>query len=949
MSEITEAAQASAAEPEAAVAAQPGAGCRLMLIDGHSMAYRAFFALPAENFTISTGQATNAIYGFTSMLINVVRDEKPTHLAVAFDVSRATLKRTQMFPEYKAQRAAAPAEFVGQVELLTELLGALKVPVFRKEGAEADDLIATLATRAAAEGYCVDIVTGDRDALQLVNDKITVLYPRKGVADLVRFTPAAVEEKYTLTPTQYPDFAALRGDPSDNLPSIPGVGEKTAAKWIREYGSLDDLLARADEVKGKVGDSLRGHLDQVRMNRRLTELDRAVEMDAEPAGLVRSDGDAEAVEQLFDTLQFRALRGRIGDVFGLDGAADEAGASAADDAVELDYAVLDTGQLAPWLAERLPEAYTAPVGLVVEGTWGRGTGTLTAVALASGDGHAAYFEPSRLDPQDERAFSAWLADPGRPKVLHDAKGPLLALAAHGFELAGLAGDTAIAAYLVQPGQRGYDLADLARQYLGRQLSVEEPSGQLALDATVDEDEAARKLMQSAQAVLDLCVHLDDLLDERARAGHGEQGGAAEGGAADGGVADAGAAGGDLLRDVELPLAELLARMERAGIAADREYLSDLEVGFAADVKHAVEEAHTAVGVQFNLGSPKQLQEILFGQLNLPKTKKIKTGFTTDADALAWLARQTDNPLPVILLRHRDVSKLRTTVEGLIKTVMDDGRIHTTFSQTVAATGRLSSTDPNLQNIPVRTEEGRRIRLAFVAGEGFDSLMTADYSQIEMRIMAHLSGDAGLIEAFNSGEDLHTSVASRVFSVPAKQVDAELRRRVKAVSYGLAYGQSAYGLAQGLGITNAEATRMMDDYFARFGGIRDYLHSVVDQARVTGYTETVLGRRRYLPDLNSGNPHLRQMAERMALNAPIQGSAADIIKIAMLNVDRALREDGFHSRLLLQVHDELVLEVVAAEREAVEALVRREMGAAYQLRVPLDVSVGFGGNWHEAGH
>jgi DNA polymerase I len=932
VSEITEA----AVRPEAV----PGAGCRLMLIDGHSMAYRAFFALPADKFTLPTGQVTNAIFGFTSMLINVVRDEKPTHLAVAFDVSRSTLKRTQLFPEYKAQRSAAPPEFVGQVDLLTELLAALKVPVFRKEGAEADDLIATLATEAAAEGYCVDIVTGDRDALQLVNDQITVLYPRKGVADLVRYTPAAVEEKYSLTPAQYPDFAALRGDPSDNLPSIPGVGEKTAAKWIREFGSLDDLLDRVGEVKGKVGDALREHVDQVRMNRRLTELDRAVELDAQPADLVRSDGDAEAVDQLFDTLQIRALRSRIGEVFGLDGPADEAGAQDSGAAVELECSVLDTGQLAPWLAERLPAGHTAPVGLLVEGTWGRGTGTLAAITLATGDGYAAYADPTRLDPQDERAFSAWLADPDRPKVLHDAKGPILALAAHGFELAGLAGDTAIAAYLVQPGQRGYELADLARQYLGRQLSVEEePSGQLALDATVDEDEAARKLMASAQAVLDLFAHLDGLLEERAQAGHGEPGEQVEGGAV----------AGNLLRDVELPLAELLARMERAGIAADREYLSDLEVGFAADVKHAVEEAHTAVGVQFNLGSPKQLQEILFGQLNLPKTKKIKTGYTTDADALAWLARQTDNPLPVILLRHRDVSKLRTTVEGLIKTVMDDGRIHTTFSQTVAATGRLSSTDPNLQNIPVRTEEGRRIRRAFVAGEGFDSLMTADYSQIEMRIMAHLSGDAGLIEAFNSGEDLHTSVASRVFSVPAKQVDAELRRRVKAVSYGLAYGQSAYGLAQGLGITNAEATRMMEDYFARFGGIRDYLHSVVDQARVTGYTETVLGRRRYLPDLTSGNPHLRQMAERMALNAPIQGSAADIIKIAMLNVDRALREGGFHSRLLLQVHDELVLEVVAGEREPVESLVRREMGSAYQLRVPLDVSVGFGRDWHEAGH
>jgi DNA polymerase-1 len=908
-------------------------GGRLMLLDGHSMAYRAFYALPAENFTISTGQSTNAIYGFTSMLINVVRDEAPTHLAVAFDVSRATLKRTALFPAYKAQRAATPPEFVGQVELLCELLDALHIPVFRKEGSEADDLIATLATEAAQQGFDVEIVTGDRDALQLVTDHVTVLYPRKGVADLVRYTPAAVEEKYTLTPQQYPDFAALRGDPSDNLPSIPGIGEKTAAKWIREFGSLDELVQRADEVKGKAGENLRAHLEQVQTNRQLTELDRHVELDRGPQDLARTPGDTAAVDQLFDTLQFRALRSRIGEVFGLDAplAAEQ---SAAADEPPLDTAILTTSQLAPWLAERA--AGTEPVGVAVEGRWGRGTGTVKAIALATASAHAAHFTPESLDEADERALAAYLADPDRPKILHDAKGPILALAEHGWTLDGLAGDTALAAYLVQPSMRTAELPDLVRQYLGRELTAARPEDgqQLALDfeAVADgadaDNAAAQALMRAASVLPPLSAHLEAELDRRAESAQ---------------VADT------LLRNVELPLVQLLARMERAGIAADREYLSDLEVGFAADVKHAVEEAHSATGVQFNLGSPKQLQEILFDQLNLPKTKKIKTGYTTDADALQWLAGQTDHPLPVILLRHRDVNRLRTTVEGLIKTVLDDGRIHTTYNQMIAATGRLSSTDPNLQNIPIRTPEGRRIRKAFVAGPGYDTLMTADYSQIEMRIMAHLSGDEGLIEAFNSGEDLHTSVASRVFNVPPKQVDQELRRRVKAVSYGLAYGQSAYGLAQGLGVTNAEATRMMEDYFARFGGIRDYLQAVVAEARKTGYTQTVLGRRRYLPDLNSTNPHLRQMAERMALNAPIQGSAADIIKVAMLNVDRAIQEAGLTSRLLLQVHDELVLEVCDSERAQVEELVRREMGSAYELRVPLDVSVGFGTDWQAAGH
>jgi len=930
----------------------PAAAAKLLLLDGHSMAYRAFYGLPVENFSNASGQATNAVYGFTSMLINVVRDEAPTHLAVCFDVSRSTLKRTEMFPEYKAQRAATPEEFKGQVELMSDLLAALKVPVFRKEGAEADDLIATLATQAAGEGFSVGIVTGDRDAFQLVTDKVTVLYPRKGVADLVRYTPAAVEEKYALTPKQYPDFAALRGDPSDNLPSVPGVGEKTAAKWIREFGSLADLLDRADEVKGKVGENLRAHLDQVRVNRQLTELDREVELDCTPADLARQTGDSEAIDQVFATLQFnKALRGRLDEVFGLAGAGGSAEAAAAPaEAVTVDGQALSTGEVAGWLAEHAhPSKGSAknsaknsdrpePFGLAVTGSWGRGTGRIDALAIAAGSGPACHLDLTALDPADEAALAGWLSDPTCPKVLHDAKGPLLAFAAQGFDLAGLAGDTALAAYLADPARRDYLLPDLALRYLNRELGADQSEGQLTLDM-MDEDGAADQLMLTARTVLDLFQHLEHDLDAQT----------ADGGGADGDPARGSAGAGELLREVELPLVELLAKMERFGIGANADYLNELEVGFAADVKHAVESAHTETGSQFNLGSPKQLQEVLFEQLKLPKTKKIKTGYTTDADALAWLATQTKHPLPVILLRHRDVNRLRTTVEGLIKSVGEDSRIHTTFNQMVAATGRLSSTDPNLQNIPVRTEAGRQIRKAFVAGPGFESLMTADYSQIEMRIMAHLSGDEALIEAFNSGEDLHTTVASRVFGVAPSQVDAELRRRVKAVSYGLAYGQSAYGLAQGLNITNAEATRMMEDYFARFGGIRDYLQAVVAEARNTGYTETVLGRRRYLPDLNSSNGQHRQVAERMALNAPIQGSAADIIKIAMLRVDRALTHEGMRSRLLLQVHDELVLELVPGEREAVEEMVRREMAGAYQLRVPLDVSVGVGVDWQAAGH
>ena len=922
---------ATSAKTAGADARHDSGGKKLLLLDGHSMAFRAFYALPAEKFTVAGGdQSTNAVYGFTSMLVNVVRDEKPTHLAVCFDVSRAALERTALYPEYKAQRAAPPEPFRGQIDLIADLMQALRVPVFRREGSEADDLIATLTAQAEADGFEVAIVTGDRDALQLVTDQVTVLYPRKGVQDLTRFTPAAVEEKYTLTPTQYPDFAALRGDPSDNLPSVPGVGEKTAAKWIREYGSLDALLDQGAEIKGKVGESLRANVEAVRLNRRLTELDRTVPLDRGPADLEREPGNAEEVDRLFETLQFRVLRPRVAEVFGLDGDASADPVVPSVPQVEVVGQVLGTGEVAPWLAEHA--GGTEPLGVALTGRWGRGGGDVTALAISGASGPAAWLNPTELDPQDEQALRGWLGDAAKPKVLHDAKGPLLALDARGLTLAGLASDTALAGYLVNPGQRGVELADLARQYLHRELgAAEEESGQLSLESLAEPEgtAGAQALMAEARAIVDLAPVLAARL------------------------AEAGTDG--LYAEVELPLVGLLERMERRGIAAGRDYLGELEGMFAADVKHAVEEAHAATGTQFNLGSPKQLQEVLFEQLGLPTKgiKKTKTGYTTDADALQTLVgKATDanqSAALLAILRHRDVSKLRSTVEGLIKTVAEDGRIHSTFNQMIAATGRLSSTDPNLQNIPVRTEEGRRIRKAFVAGEGYDALMTADYSQIEMRIMAHLSGDEALIEAFNSGEDLHSSVAARVFGVAPKQVDAELRRRVKAVSYGLAYGQSAYGLAQGLGITNIEATKIMEGYFARFGGVRDYLRSVVDEARQTGYTETLLGRRRYFPDLTSTNVPRRQMAERMALNAPIQGSAADIIKVAMLRVEHALTEAGLRSRLLLQVHDELVLELDAQEHEKVEELVRREMAGAYELRVPLDVSVGVGADWREAGH
>jgi DNA polymerase-1 len=899
--------------------ATPGTRPRLLLLDGHSLAYRAFFALPVENFSTTTGQPTNAVYGFTSMLINVLRDEQPTHLAVAFDVGRQTF-RNQIFAEYKANRTESPTDFRGQVSLIQEVLAALRIPVITAEGFEADDVIATLTVQAVEQGMDVLICTGDRDALQLVGEHVTVLYPRKGVSDLTRFTPEEVEAKYGLTPRQYPDFAALRGDPSDNLPSIPSVGEKTAAKWVREYGSLDELVDRVDTVKGKVGEKLREHLSSVLQNRRLTELDRSVALDLGPQDLPVRAWDRNEVHTLFDNLQFRVLRDRL-----------FATLTSAEPEVEGGFDVtaddVPAGGLGAWLDAH---ARTGRTGVVFRGTWGRGTGELAGLGLAAGDDHAVFVDCGPdLDAADEQALAAWLADPAAPKVAHDVKGPLLAVWARGWDLQGLVSDTALAAYLALPGQRSFDLGDLAVRYLKRELKDDAaPEPQLTLDGMGPSEadlaaEAAHADVLKAVAVNDLSDALEQVLGQK---------------------------GGDhLLGDLELPLTRVLARMEQRGIAVDVDLLTELQREFADGVAAAAAEAYAVIGHEINLGSPKQLQAVLFDELGLPKTKKIKSGYTTDADALTWLLAQTGHPFLEHLLRHRDVSRLRTVIDGLIPMVDDAGRIHTTFQQTIAATGRLSSIDPNLQNIPIRTAEGRRIRQAFVVGPGHESLMTADYSQIEMRLMAHLSEDAGLIEAFTSGEDLHSFVASRAYDIPIEQVDPEMRRRIKAMSYGLAYGLSAYGLAQQLRITPEEARGQMHAYFERFGGIREYLDGVVDHARQTGYTETTLGRRRYLPDLTSDNGQRRQMAERMALNAPIQGSAADVIKVAMLGVERAIEAEGLTSRMLLQVHDELVLEVAPGEREALEAVVRREMAGAAQLSVPLEVSVGLGASWDAAAH
>lgn len=883
---------------------------RLMLIDGHSMAFRAFYALPAENFSTSGGQATNAVYGFLSMLSSLLVEEKPTHVAVAFDVGRQTF-RTEMFPQYKAQREAAPPEFKGQVEIIKEVLETLGITTLEKENFEADDIIATLATAAGPLGFDTYIVTGDRDSFQLVNESTTVLYPMRGVSVLHRFTPEAVEEKYGLTPVQYPDFAALRGDPSDNLPNIPGVGEKTATKWIVQYGNLDSLLAHADEIKGKAGNSFRERLDQVRINRTLTEMVKDLELPYAPDQLERKPADASAIASKFDELEFGSnLRDRVIH------AVDAQGNVSEESEGDKPEVVIDHEKLASWLANRAGQS----LALYVRGHGSPASGDAESAAIVDKQFHAVALDFGDLDADDDQAFAQWIASDS-PKYLHEAKAVFHMLAGRGYTLNGIEHDTAIAGYLLRPGQRTYDLKDVYQRHLQRQLGGgSSESGQLSLLDAPD----AQELVDNAVAILELSKSLTVQLQ----------------------AIDA----YELYREMELPLVGVLARMEATGICVDVATLREQRDIFVEQVIEEESAARELAGDEtLNLSSPKQLQVVLFDTLGLPKTKKTKTGYSTAAKEIESLAVKNPHPFLDHLLAHREFQKMKTTLDGLIKAVGDDGRIHTTFNQTVASTGRLSSTEPNLQNIPVRTPAGRKIRSAFVVGQGYKSLLTADYSQIEMRVMAHLSEDPGLIEAYQTGEDLHNFVGSKVFDVPVDQVTPELRRRVKAMSYGLVYGLSAFGLSQQLNIPAGEAKVIMESYFERFGGVKRYLDQVVEQARKDGFTSTLFGRRRYLPELSSDNRVARENAERAALNAPIQGTAADIIKIAMLRVDARLTAENCQSRVLLQVHDELVLEVASGEQEKVQQLVEEEMDTAISLRVPLEVSAGVGTNWEEAAH
>lgn len=877
-----------------------------MLIDGHSMAFRAFYALPTEKFTTSTGQATNAIYGFLSMLATLLHDEQPTHVAVAFDVGRTTF-RTEMFPDYKAQRDETPPEFISQIPILKNLLTALGITTIEKPNYEADDIIATLATTAQPLGFETLIVTGDRDSLQLVNNTTTVLYPMKGVSVIHRFTPQAVQDKYGLTPEQYPDFAALRGDPSDNLPSIPKVGEKTATKWIVQHGNLTNLLNNADTIKGVVGTNLRERIDQVKLNRQLTEMVKNLDLTHTPPELKLQPVNTETLTEDFNNLEFgTTLRTKILKARG----------------VTVDTTAtppqtpttVDTISVAKWLKQHPTEA----MAVHITGRGTPATGDAESFAIIDQNHHAIVGNFADLNPKDDKALADYLQST-QPKFLHDAKTTYHMLAGRGITLGGIAHDTALAAYLLNPGQRTYDLKTTYQRHLHRTLEITE-TGQLSLlDIT-----NTNTLITAAAAILELAATLPTKLATINEL--------------------------ELYLDLELPLTTILAEMEATGIAVDIPTLEEQLDTFTNLVTQEETAARTIAGdPNLLLTSPKQLQVVLFETLGLPKTKKIKTGYSTAAKEIETLAANHPHEFLNHLLAHREYQKMKTTLEGLIKAVGDDGRIHTTFQQTMTSTGRLSSTDPNLQNIPIRTPAGKKIRSAFTVGTNYETLLTADYSQIEMRVMAHLSNDPGLITAYNNGEDLHNYVGAKVFDVPPSGVTPELRRKVKALSYGLVYGLSAFGLSQQLNIPAGEAKQIMENYFHRFGGVKHYLDTVVTQARKDGYTATLFDRRRYLPELTSTNRATRENAERAALNAPIQGTAADIIKIAMLRIHHELKKTNAKSRVLLQVHDELVVEIAPGELTTVKKLIEHEMDNAITLKVPLEVSTGHGPNWDAAAH
>jgi DNA polymerase-1 len=897
----------------------------LLLIDGHSLAFRAFYALNPDNFKTSDGQHTNAVHGFISMLLNILQAEKPTHLAVAFDLSRSSF-RTEEYPEYKGTRGETPPEFVGQTELLQEALAAMNIKTITRVNYEADDVLASLADQSAAKGYTVYVVSGDRDTFQLISENTTILYPVKGVMNLARMDDAAVLEKYGIHAKQYPDLAALVGETSDNLPGIPGVGPKTAAKWLQQHGDLSSVLDAADSIAGKVGESLREHRELAIRNRRLNHLVRDLDFDFEQSDLELGGVNEASVREVFAKLQFKTLTERVLRLRGSKPgtSATPAEASNTDGAVAAFEDAFKTDK-----REELFEELEIPAAEILQSkeliSWLKGTTGTIGVAFeivernVFGVGFATenirkYWSPKSND-EVKKVLEPWLQDPTCIKALHGSKDTSKLLFDLELSFAGFDYDTLLLSYLLNPVRKDFSLDELALEYLGTVIKRGDPNQLVATENTDASLDAwitialAPKLYADVESQNQLRVY----------------------------------------SEVELPTNTSLARMEHFGITVDTEKLNALFERLSNEVATIAKSAYEIIGHEINLASPKQLQTVLFDELGMTGTKQVKTGFSTNAAALTELFEQTEHPFLAKLLEHREVTKIRQIVETMLKAVGPDGRIHTNYVQTGTSTGRLSSENPNLQNIPIRSERGREIRDAFIAGKGFETLLSADYSQIEMRIMAHLSEDAGIIEAFKTGEDLHRFVGARLFGVKPDEVTGAMRSTVKAMSYGLVYGLSEYGLAKQLRIPNGEAKQLMADYFARFGGVKRYLASVVEEAKKLGFTATTFGRRRPFDDLNSKIFQVRENARRAALNAPIQGTAADIMKLAMNAIDQKMQEAGLSSRMLLQVHDELVFEVAKGELDALTSLVTEQMERVVELSVPLEVQIGVGKSWDQAAH
>lgn len=942
----------------------------LLVVDGHSLAFRAFFALPVDNFSTSSGQATNAVWGFATMLAQVIDAEKPDHLGVAFDVKGGTF-RNEMLPQYKGTREAAPEELLTQLPLIQRMLTALGVTYIEKPGFEGDDVIATLATMGDKAGYHTLVLSGDRDAFQLVDDNVTVLYPGHHFKDLKHMTPQSIIDKYKVTPAQYPDLAALRGETADNIPGVPGVGDGFAAKWINQFGSLDGICEHADEIGGKKGESLRANIDQVKLNRKVNALVRDVDLGVDIEDLTFGTVDVAQIDALFKELEFGPrTKSRVLKTFNTGAKASNtsgAGESTNNEQNEQDSS-LDlnlpepTSITAPEQFDEWVKAHRVEVkvpGEIADFTvsdcgdgsqrhaicgdavghawtvaaWGdERPGRATAQAIAVATATSAAIVPLPITDTLRAQLARFLKSEHSRTIVHGYKELLHLLGAVDLDMDLPMFDTKLAGYLAQPDFHADSLKQAAEHFLDIHFTeTEQPSqGTLDFDDDQVEEDPNEHRLRDLAIIRSLAVTLGPIIDEREQCW--------------------------LMRAIELPVSRVLHGMEHTGAKVDSVRLVSMRDQFAAEARQAQEMAWEYAGTEINLQSPKQLQKVLFEDMGLKPTKRTKSGsYTTNAAALQDLyVKSVDNERANgflgALLRHREINKLKQIVQTLIDaTNTSDERIHTTFEQTVAATGRLSSVDPNLQNIPNRNAAGREIRGVFVPGEGYEALMSCDYSQVELRIMADLSDDEALIEAFRSGADFHKYVASMVYKLPVDQITGDQRSHVKAMSYGLAYGLSTYGLAQQLKIAPREAEALKNRYFDTFGKVHDYLESLVANAREKGYTETIFGRRRYFPALHSTNRVAREAAERAALNAPIQGSAADIMKIAMIRAEQTLAEAHVKSRIILQIHDELVVEIAPGEGDQVTELVRNAMEHAVDLAVPLDVSCGIGSDWQLAAH